>query len=140
MWRRIIWGAPIACGGRSSRGARPGGVLGFPTANVAVPPGRLVPAFGVYACWAWRRDRGYPAVVNVGVRPTFDRGQPSVEAHLLNFEGDLYGETLGLSFIRRLRRGERKFAEVGALVAQIGEDVEAARIILGDPPDDALIA
>ncbi|MEI6916250.1 MAG: flagellar basal body P-ring protein FlgI, partial [Armatimonadota bacterium] len=69
---------------------------------------------------AWREHRGYPAVVNVGVRPSFDNGQPTIEAYLLDFAGDLYGETLGLSFIRRLR-GEQRFDDIQALIAQIGD-------------------
>jgi SHS2 domain-containing protein len=71
----------------------------------------------------------------VGVRPTFDNGHASVEAYLLDFGSDLYGETMGLSFIRRLR-GERKFDSVPALVAQIQSDVLTARHILSNPADD----
>jgi SHS2 domain-containing protein len=129
--------------GQVQQGARRGRKLGFPTVNLALPASRLTPAFGVYACWGWREDRGYPAVVNVGVRPSFDtrdvlshNDRPTVEAYLLDFEGDLYGETLGLSFIKRLRE-EQRFTDAGALVAQIQADAEAARRILADPADDA---
>jgi SHS2 domain-containing protein len=75
-------------------------------------------------------------VVNVGVRPSFDNGHPSVEAYLLDFSGNLYGEVIGLSFIARLR-GEKKFASIDELVAQIGADAETARSILANPPTDA---
>jgi riboflavin kinase/FMN adenylyltransferase len=129
-----LLGRPYQIWGRVAIGAQRGRRLGFPTANVTPPSGRLLPAYGVYACWAWRGERGYPAVVNVGVRPSFDNGQPSIEAYLLDFAGDLYGEALGLSFIARLR-GEMKFGDIAALVAQIGADAEAARRVLAQPPD-----
>ena len=75
-------------------------------------------------------------MVNVGVRPTFDNAHRSIEAFLLDFSGDLYGETLGLSFVRRLR-GEQRFSGIDAVVQQIEADVTSARRVLGDPPDDA---
>jgi riboflavin kinase/FMN adenylyltransferase len=138
-----LLGRPYQVWGEVGAGAQRGRSLGFPTANIALPAGRLTPAFGVYACWAWHGERGYPAVVNVGVRPsfdnqqgTFDSGRHTIEAYLLDFDGDLYGATLGLSFIRRLR-GERRFDDIAALVAQIRSDAEAARGILADPPDQA---
>jgi riboflavin kinase / FMN adenylyltransferase len=130
-----LLGRPYQVSGPVTFGAQRGRKLGFPTANVAVPEGRLLPAYGVYACWAWRGETGLLAVVNVGVRPSFDNGQPSVEAYLLDFDDELYGETLGLSFIRRLR-GEQRFDDVHALIAQIGRDAAEARRILADPPDD----
>ncbi len=129
-----LLGRPYRIAGKAEVGARRGRKLGFPTANLALPPGRLAPAFGVYACWAWREDRGYPAVVNVGVRPSFDNGQPTVEAHLLDFDENLYGETLGLSFVQRLR-DEKRFADIADLVTQIRSDTDAARRVLADPPD-----
>jgi riboflavin kinase / FMN adenylyltransferase len=129
-----LLGRPFRVQGVVQPGAQRGRKLGFPTANVALESGRLAPAHGVYACWAWRGSRGYPSVVNVGVRPTFDNGRPSMEAYLLDFSDDLYGETLGLSFIRRLR-AERRFEDIQALKSQITADAEAARQILADPPD-----
>jgi len=129
-----LLGRPYRIAGKVIAGARRGRRLGFPTANLAVSPERLAPAYGVYACWAWREDRGYPAVVNVGVRPSFDNGHPTIEAYLLDFDENLYGETLGLSFIQRLR-GEKRFADIADLVAQIRSDTNAARRILADPPD-----
>ncbi|MCX6029817.1 MAG: riboflavin biosynthesis protein RibF [Chloroflexi bacterium] len=131
-----LLGHPYQTWGEVATGAQRGRRLGFPTANVMPPAGRLLPAFGVYVCWAWRENRGYPAVVNVGIRPSFDNGQPTIEAYLLDFAGDLYGETLGLSFIARLR-GEMKFADISALIAQIHADAEAARLLLAAPPDHA---
>lgn len=131
-----LLGRPYWVCGEVVEGAKRGRTLGFPTANLRLPTERLVPAYGVYACWAWRGERGYPAVVNIGVRPSFDNGHPSVEAYLLDFADNLYGEEVGLSFIARLR-GEKKFANIGELVAQIGADAETARRILADPPTDA---
>ena len=130
-----LLGRPYTVWGEVVHGAERGRTLGFPTANLKLPAGRLAPAYGIYACWAWRGETGYPAAVNVGVRPSFDNGHPSVEAYLLDFDDDLYGETLGLSFIQRLR-GEQRFADIHALIAQMGIDVEAARRTLADPPDD----
>jgi riboflavin kinase/FMN adenylyltransferase len=134
-----LLGRPYQIWGTVTPGAQRGRTIGFPTANLALPagplpPGRLTPANGVYACWAWREARGTPAVVNVGVRPTFDNAHRSIEAFLLDFSGDLYGETMGLSFVRRLR-GEQRFSSIDALVQQIEADVASARRVLGDPPD-----
>ncbi|MDQ1301409.1 MAG: Bifunctional riboflavin kinase/FMN adenylyltransferase [Chloroflexota bacterium] len=136
-----LLGRPYQVWGMVTEGARRGRTIGFPTANFSLPPGgsnrRLVPANGVYACWVWREDRGYPAVVNVGVRPTFDNAHRSIEAFLLDFSGDLYGETLGLSFVERLRE-EQRFGNVAALIAQIAADTVAARRILcADPAAEA---
>jgi riboflavin kinase/FMN adenylyltransferase len=128
-------GKPYQVWGTVTTGAQRGRTIGFPTANLALPPERLAPANGVYACWAWRAARGTPAVVNVGVRPTFDNAHRSIEAFLLDFSGDLYGETMGLSFVARLR-GEQRFSSIDALVQQIEADVASARRVLGDPPDD----
>jgi SHS2 domain-containing protein len=138
-----LLGRPHQVWGRVEQGLRRGRRLGFPTANISVPTYRLAPAYGVYACWAWLGEPGpnasgipgVPAVVNVGVRPTFDTGLPSVEAYLMDFEDDLYGQSLGLSFMRRLR-GEMKFPGIPELVAQIQKDVRLARRVLGRPDDD----
>jgi riboflavin kinase/FMN adenylyltransferase len=118
-------GGPFLFEGEVVPGDRRGHELGMPTANL-VPDGRyLVPGHGVYAAWA----HGYPAAVNVGVRPTFETGRGLlVEAHLIGFDGDLYGETLRIAFIERLR-GEKRFESVDDLVAQMNRDVEKARQI-----------
>jgi riboflavin kinase/FMN adenylyltransferase len=139
-----LLGRPYQIWGNVQSGAHRGRRLGFPTANIGVPVERLVPAYGVYACWAWLGEPGgavdgipgLPAVVNVGVRPTFDNGLASIEAYILDFEGDLYGQSVGLSFVNRLR-GEMKFSEITDLVTQIQEDVGVARARLGRPDDDA---
>ena len=113
-----------------------------PAANLSPPPGRLIPAGGVYACLAHTERLGiYPAVVNVGARPTFAGQTLTVEAHLLDFAcreyswrglqrtGDIYDQALALDFVARLR-DERPFPTHDALVAQIQNDIAQARGIL----------
>jgi riboflavin kinase / FMN adenylyltransferase len=118
-------GGPFLFEGEVVEGDHRGHELGMPTANL-VPDDRLVyPGHGVYAAWA----HGYPAAVNVGVRPTFDTGRgPLIEAHLIGYEGVLYGEILRIGFVERLR-GEKRFESVDALVEQMHRDVEQARRI-----------
>jgi riboflavin kinase / FMN adenylyltransferase len=122
---REFLGGPFLLENEVVPGDRRGRELGVPTANL-VPDGDLVcPGHGVYAAWA----HGHPAAVNVGVRPTFETGRGLlVEAHLVDFEGDLYGQTLRIAFLERLR-GERRFESVDALVEQMQRDVEQARRI-----------
>ena len=107
------------------RGAGRGRTLGFPTANVKTERPLGLPV-GVYVCQIGVRAVRYQAVVNVGVRPTFGENELAVEAHLLDFVGDLYNERVTLTFLRRLRE-ERKFPSVDALREQIALDVAAAR-------------
>ena len=121
-------GRPYSITGEVVRGAGRGRGLGFPTANVQSERPLLVPA-GVYACRARVGDRAAPAVVNIGVRPTFGETVLAVEAHLLDFSGDLYGSRVTLAFVERLR-SEQKFPNVDALLAQIAADVEHARRVL----------
>jgi riboflavin kinase/FMN adenylyltransferase len=113
-------------------GARRGRGIGFPTANLEVCPDCLVPAYGVYATTATLEDGTcHAAATNVGVRPTFDNGAPSVEAYLLDFDQDLYGRELELAFVRRLRP-ELRFDDLQALIDQMHDDVEQTRRLLGD--------
>ena len=118
-------GGPFLLEGEVVQGDRRGRELGMPTANI-VPDDRLVvPGHGVYAAWA----HGHPAAVNVGVRPTFETGRGLlVESHLIDFEGDLYGETMRVAFVERMR-GERRFESAQALVEQMQRDVDQAREI-----------
>ena len=106
-------------------GAGRGRTLGFPTANIA-PDRPVLVAAGVYACSAEVAGQRQRAVVNVGVRPTFDEATLAVEAYLLDFAGDLYGQTIRLEFVSRVRE-ERRFPSVDALKAQIADDVATAR-------------
>ncbi|HEX2467287.1 MAG TPA: bifunctional riboflavin kinase/FAD synthetase [Solirubrobacterales bacterium] len=116
-------GAPFLLEGDVVEGDRRGRELGFPTANIVPSDELICPGHGVYAAFA----NGQPAAVNVGVRPTFETGRGVlVEAYLIDYEGDLYGRTLRIAFIARLR-GEKRFASVEDLVAQMHRDVEEAR-------------
>jgi riboflavin kinase/FMN adenylyltransferase len=118
-------GAPFMLEGEVVHGDGRGQDLGMPTANLVPDPRLAVPGHGVYAAWA----HGQPAAVNVGVRPTFESGRGLlVEAYLLDFDGDLYGQTLRIAFAERLR-GEKRFDDVEALVEQMHRDVDAARVI-----------
>src|SRR4051812_23329501 len=119
-------GGPFLFEGEVVEGDRRGRELGMPTANI-VPDDRFAcPGHGVYATWA----HGYPAAVNVGVRPTFETGRGLlVEAHLIDFDGDLYGQTLRIAFVERLRGGKR-FETVEALVDQMQRDVEQAKSLV----------
>jgi len=120
--------------GRVVVGAGRGKELGFPTANLEAPEKRVIPADGVYAVRVQWGAENRPAVANVGTRPTFGEGKRLVEAHILDFEGDLYGEELRLEFIERLRP-ERRFASVEELVSQMHLDVSRARKILDQRRD-----
>jgi len=116
--------------GRVVRGERIGGRLGFPTANLAPPGGRCVPGGGIYAGWLEVDGAWHEAAVSVGTRPTVsDSGAVTVEAHVLDFDGDLYGRRTRLAFLRRLR-GERRFASERALSDAIKRDVSRARAVL----------
>jgi riboflavin kinase/FMN adenylyltransferase len=110
-------------------GAGRGRTLGFPTANVATDRRLLIPP-GVYACRLWVGERRHGAVVNLGIRPTFGEKAVTLEAHVLDFAGDLYGRRVRLDFVRQLR-DERKFPGIEALRAQIALDLAAARRTLG---------
>lgn len=124
-------GRPYRVSGPVVHGDGRGRTIDIPTANIAYPPERVLPANGVYACRAHVGGESHPAVVNVGIRPTFtpDRETINIEAHLLDLRGDLYDQELGLDFIARLR-GEQKFTSVDALIAQIRADIQQARQIL----------
>jgi riboflavin kinase/FMN adenylyltransferase len=118
-------GGPFLFQGEVVHGDKRGRGLGFPTANIVPSPDLAVPGHGVYAAWA----HGHPAAVNVGVRPTFVTGRGLlIEAFLLDFDGDLYGEQLRVAFVERLR-GEKRFESVDDLVAQMELDVVRAREI-----------
>ena len=110
-------------------GDRRGRSIGFPTANVLPDPRVLVPALGVYAGYVTLENECYLACTNVGVAPTFDRRERKVEAHLLDYDGDLYGKTVNVSFVERLRP-EKRFSGIEELKAQISHDVEEAHRLL----------
>jgi riboflavin kinase / FMN adenylyltransferase len=120
-----LLGRPYSIRGEVVRGAGRGRTLGFPTANVKTDRPLGLPV-GVYVCRLLVGARQHQAVVNVGYRPTFGETDLSVEAHVLDFAGDLYDQRVTLTFLRRLRE-ERKFPSVDALKEQIALDVAAAR-------------
>jgi riboflavin kinase / FMN adenylyltransferase len=110
-------------------GDRRGKAIGFPTANLVPPARKVIPADGVYAALATADGGVHKAAVNVGVRPTFGEGDRVVEAYLLDFEGDLYGKSLTLEFVSRIRE-EVRFDSVEELVARMRGDVDRARAAL----------
>lgn len=110
-------------------GAQRGRTLGFPTANLEVRRERAVPADGVYAVFATLGTERYPAVANVGVRPSFDNGKRIVETHIFDFARDIYGCDLVVEFVARLR-DERRFEDIDDLVDQIAQDGAIGRRIL----------
>lgn len=128
---RLLLGRDYFLQGKVGSGAGRGRDLGFPTANILSQDIRLKPQTGVYACWVEMHEKKYAAVINIGVRPTFYRNQiePVMEAHLLNFDGDLYGEQLKLIFVEHIR-AERKFAGADELVQQIQLDIKQAEAVL----------
>lgn len=115
--------------GTVQRGDARGRALGFPTANLAIAEDKLVPGPGIYAAFARTPGGEFQAAVSVGTRPTFGPGALTVEAHLLNFSGDLYGAAVRLRFVQRLRE-EIAFASAAALVRQIQDDVAETRRLL----------
>ncbi len=121
-----LLGSPFVLDGEVVRGEQRGRELGYPTANLVPDPRFVTPAHGVYACLA---DGSRPAAVSIGVRPTFETKLGElVEAFLLDFEGDLYGTRLQLTFLERLR-GELRFDSVDALIEQMERDVADTRSI-----------
>jgi riboflavin kinase/FMN adenylyltransferase len=119
--------------GRVTQGARRGHLLGFPTANLSISAERVTPADGVYACFVWMDGERHQAVTNIGVRPSFADDERTIEAHLLDFNGDLYGRELKLEFVERLRP-EKRFNDIDELVAQIRSDAERAAGLLAQEP------
>ncbi|MGD2105446.1 MAG: bifunctional riboflavin kinase/FAD synthetase [Anaerolineae bacterium] len=129
-------GRPYRISGVVIHGRGLGQTIGVPTANLAPPPSRLIPGSGVYACLAETERWGtHPAAVNVGTRPTFmarsDSQGLTVEAHLLDFDRDLYDQVLALDFVARLR-DERAYPTLNALVDQMRKDIAQTRARVGN--------
>ena len=128
----ILLERPYQLSGKVMPGEHIGHQLGFPTANLqSDDPFKLIPASGVYAVWATigkHKDR-LPAMMNIGTRPTFDGRNRTLEVNIFDFDGDLYGQTVLITFVSRLRE-ERKFGSPEALVAQLKEDREACLELL----------
>jgi riboflavin kinase/FMN adenylyltransferase len=124
---------PYALHGPVVGGDQRGRTIDVPTANIAYSPDKLIPANGIYACWAYLNDQKYCAAVNIGFNPTFtpDKQTANVEAHLLDFKREIYGEELRLEFVARLR-DELRFNSVDSLLEQIWKDIAETRRILKD--------
>jgi riboflavin kinase / FMN adenylyltransferase len=121
-----LLGSTFQLCGEVVHGDERGRELGFPTANLVPDDALVCPGHGVYACLA----DGRPAAVSIGVRPTFKTGRGElIEAYLLDFDGDLYGQTLCLEFVERLR-GERRFGTPEALIEQMHRDVQRTRELI----------
>jgi riboflavin kinase/FMN adenylyltransferase len=122
-------GRPYRLSGKVIQGDGRGRPLGIPTANLAVWDELALPAAGVYATYAWVDGQKYSAATNVGFRPTVNGHSLSVEAHLLDFDAEIYGQDVALDFVKRIRN-EKKFPGIDALVTQIKADIEQVRKIL----------
>jgi riboflavin kinase/FMN adenylyltransferase len=128
-----LMGRPWFIDAEVEHGEKRGRALGFPTANLAIPKGKELPARGIYATRVRARDAWWMAATSIGVRPTFGGDHVTVEPHLLDFEGEMYGERVRCEFVARLRE-ERAYATAAELVEQIGRDVEETRRLLSEPP------
>lgn len=127
-----LLGRPYAIGGRVVRGRQLGRTLGFPTANLRFPK---TPALsGIYATWVHGvGERAHASVSSFGTRPTVDGIEPLLEAHLFDFDGDLYGRHIEVEFVAKLR-DELKFPDLPSLTQQMHRDAETARRLLSEPP------
>ncbi|HKJ37898.1 MAG TPA: bifunctional riboflavin kinase/FAD synthetase [Anaerolineales bacterium] len=127
-----LLGHPYSLQGLVSVGDHRGRTIGFPTANLDYAREKVIPAGGIYACWAYLGSERFKAAVNIGTNPTFtpDKQTLNVEAYLLDFDRDIYGEIVQLDFVKRLR-DELKYTTVKALIKQIEQDVQQTREILG---------
>lgn len=125
-----LLGRSYAVAGVVEHGDRRGRALGYPTVNLAVAPNRLLPRDGIYAVWATVNGERVAAAASLGVRPTFGAGERRLEAHLLDWSGDVYGDRVLAEFVRRLR-DELRFANPGELTAQIAHDIQETRAALG---------
>jgi len=127
-----LLGYHYSMNGEVIHGAERGRKIGFPTANVDYPKQKVIPSNGIYACWAWLDNEKFMAATNIGFNPTFtpERQTPSLEAYLLDFDRDIYGQNLKLEFVSRIR-DELKFDSVDALIQKINEDVDKTRDMLG---------
>jgi riboflavin kinase / FMN adenylyltransferase len=124
---------PFEVRGEVAHGDKRGRELGYPTANLVPDPRYVTPGHGVYACRIALPDGWYLAATNVGVRPQFKTGRGElIEAYVLDWEGDVYGQEVRIQFLHRLR-GERRFADVDALLEQMSADVEETRRLLRFP-------
>ncbi|HUG33475.1 MAG TPA: bifunctional riboflavin kinase/FAD synthetase [Anaerolineales bacterium] len=128
-----LMGHPYQLRGTVIRGDQRGRTIGFPTANLRYAEDKLIPAGGIYTCWAHVHGEKFGAAVNIGTNPTFtpEKQTLSVEAYLLDFDAEIYGEEIQLEFVLRLR-DEMKYDSVEALILQIKDDVSKTRKVLDE--------
>ena len=128
-----LLGYPYSMSGEVIHGAGRGKTINFPTANVDYAKEKAAPPNGIYACWAKLGNEKFMAATNIGLNPTFtpERQIPSLEAYLLDFDRDIYGEVMTLEFVARLRN-EIRYTTVEALITQIHDDVNQTRAILSE--------
>ena len=126
-----LMGHPYSLHGPVIHGDGRGKRINVPTANIGYSHEKIIPANGIYACWAYLQRERFRAAINIGINPTFtpDKQVPNVEVHLLDFDREIYGQDVRLEFVARLR-DEVKFDSVDVLVEQIWKDVEETKKIL----------
>jgi riboflavin kinase / FMN adenylyltransferase len=126
-----LLGRPYSLHGPVVHGDSRGRTINVPTANIGYSHAKMIPANGIYACWAYLNGEKHCAAVNIGINPTFtpEKQIPNVEAHILDFKREIYGEDVHLEFVARLR-DELRFDSVDALLEQIWKDIEDTRKIL----------
>ena len=131
---KVLLDRPYSISGLVTHGSDRGSKIGLPTANIAHWPKKQLPAIGVYATRVNLGENEYLGITNVGLRPTFeDQKRPNIETHLLDFDGNIYGEELELYFVQKIR-DEKKFSGVDALLEQITRDKITARKIFSHEP------
>lgn len=126
-----LLGRAYSVPGEVIHGDKRGRTIGFPTANMSVWDGQVLPLNGVYAGYAQLGDERFRAVANVGIRPTFAGEEVRLEPHILDFDRQIYGRTLSFSFVHRLR-GEVKFSGLDALKEQLAQDIQQGRELLSE--------
>jgi riboflavin kinase/FMN adenylyltransferase len=128
-----LMGHPYSLHGPVIHGDGRGKRINVPTANIGYSREKIIPANGIYACWAYLQRERFRAAINIGINPTFtpDKQIPNVEVYLLDFDSEIYGQDVRLEFVERLR-DEVKFDSVDVLVEQIWKDVAQVRELLGD--------
>jgi riboflavin kinase/FMN adenylyltransferase len=132
-----LLGRQFSLSGTVVVGNRQGRELGFPTANLSLPEDILLPADGIYASWTIINGVRHPSATSIGVRPTFGLTQRVVEAYVIDYSGDLYGQKISVEFVGKLRDQEA-FADIPALVAQVSRDVADARLALAHEGGQAI--
>ena len=124
-----LLGRQFLLSGKVVHGDKRGRELGFPTANLSINSDLLLPGGGIFATWAHINGKRYMSATSIGIRPTFGLSERLVEAYILDFSGDLYGQNIELNFVERIR-GQEAFTDIESLIHQVNEDVSNTRAIL----------